>query len=184
MLFSRISKSFCLSITYWGCKNFLVELITSDRGITSMTNRYKSVCSWSEPCLPTGGTQQFYLPFLHGYSFPLHSQAARQHVPGLPALAVSLAPLVPQLLGQKGANCIPKLSCGEGFGGHLPLNSVYAEAKSQWHGSPPRSYSKLMNRENCSNKFLASSSHLMQFQHYTASLVTTSASQSVHTPGV
>lgn len=150
-------------------------------------------CSRSVQCLPADCTWPAVLPpFLARLQFP---SSLTSPLPGrtcllsLPAshssqlLLVSLAPALPQPPGQGGINSRPKMWRGKEFGGHLPLRSVSAEAKSQWHGCPPRSYSTLMNRENCSNKFLASSSHFMQLQHYTASLVTTSASQSIHTPG-
>lgn len=165
------------------CSYFFFRLrdqnLTSDRGITSRTDRHRFLLAADPSCACQLRVLSGAASIFAWLQLPSPCPGARQH---LSALSVSLESTLPQPPAQRGVNSIP--ACGAAFGGHLPLSSVPAEAKSQWHGSPPRTYSKLMNRENCSNKFLASSSHLMQLQHYTASLVTTSAPQSIHTPGI
>jgi len=64
-------------------------------------------------------------PFLHGCSFPLLAQVQGSTY----LLSVSLESALPQPPAQRGVNSIP--TCGAAFGGHLPLSSVPAEAKSQ-----------------------------------------------------
>lgn len=197
LTFSRLFKSFCTPISYLGSEIFLAEFITSNRGITSRMkgNRFVLAAGLCSVYPLTALAQQcsaMLPPFLVRLLFP---PSLTTPLPGRTyllclstshssqCLLVSLAPALPQPLGQGGVNSRPNMWHGKDLGGHLTLSSVSAEGKSQWHGRPSRSSSKLMNRENCSNKFLASSSHFMQLQHYIASLVTTSASQSVHTPG-
>ena len=145
MLFSRLSKSFCAPISYLGCEIFLAEFITSDRGITSRTNGHRFVLA-AGPCSTCQLTALGWRcsavlpPFLAWLQFP---SSLRSPLPGRtyllspPAshssllLLVSFAPALPQPPGQGGVNSIPKMWRGEEFGGHLPLRSVSAEAKSQ-----------------------------------------------------
>lgn len=70
----------------------------------------------------------FSLKSLSGRIQPLSLTASHS---SLLFLSASLAAALPQPLGQGGANSTPMMWRGKESGGHLPLQSVSAEAKSQ-----------------------------------------------------
>lgn len=145
MLFSRLSRSFCAPTSYLGCKIFLAEFITSDRDIASRTNGHRSAIA-AGPCsvcqLTALGQRCSAVlpPFLVRLQFPsslTRLLTGKTYLLSLPTshnsllLLVSLAPALPQPPVQGGLSSIPKMWCSKEFGGHLPLHSVSAEAKSQ-----------------------------------------------------